>query len=99
MIVNYCDLCGTPLKERNFWMLYVSEPKNTNYNEMDNYYEYLQKVQAGVKEICPSCKHVFDKMFELRLIRLSELAEEINQTYGLPSKKNPKEKDNEKDKK
>jgi hypothetical protein len=38
-------------------------------------------------------------MFELRLHRLCELAEEINLTYNLPSKKNPKERKNEKEKK
>jgi hypothetical protein len=99
MHVSYCDLCGTPLKENNYYMLYTSEPKNTNFNEMNDYYNYLKKVEQGVKEVCPSCKHIFDKIFELKLERLSELANEINFTYNLPSKKNPKERKNEKENK
>jgi hypothetical protein len=97
--VSYCDLCGTPLKEGNYLMLYICEPRNTNFNEIGEYMEYMKKVERGVKEICPSCKHVFDRMFELRLERLSELAGEIMNTYNLPSKKNPKEKGNGKEKK
>jgi hypothetical protein len=59
-----------------------------------DYYNYIKKIEKEVKEICPTCKHVFDRMFELRLCRLSELADEINDTYDLPSKKNPKERGN-----
>lgn len=96
--VTYCDLCMQPLKENGFFVLYISSPNETNVNESD-YYSFLKKVQRETKEICPSCKHVFDKMFELRLHRLSELAQEINQTYELPSKKNPTERKNEKENK
>jgi hypothetical protein len=92
--VQYCDLCGTPLKEYNYFMLYISEPRDTNFNEMGEYYDYMKKVQKEVKEICPTCKHIFDKMFELRLQRLSELTEEINCTYNLPPKLNLKDKKN-----
>ncbi len=94
MQINYCDLCSSPLKDNNYWMLYISEPKTTNFNELD-YYSYLKKVEKGVKEICPTCKHVFDKMFELRLHRLSELTEEIMKSYNF----NKKDKNNEKEKK
>jgi hypothetical protein len=97
--VNYCDLCSSPLKENNYFMLYVSEPKKTNYDEMTSYVEYLKKVERGVKEICPNCKHIFDKMFELKLQRLSELTNELNLIYKLPSKKNLKERGNDKEKK
>ena len=86
MTINYCDLCGTPLKDYNFYMLYVSEPRNTNYDEMKDYYANVKKVQDNAKEICPTCKHIFDKMFELRLQRLSELTEELNCIYKVPTK-------------
>lgn len=99
MQVNYCDLCSAPLKENNFWMLYISEPRNTNYGETEYIDDYIKRVQKGVKEICPGCKHIFDKMFELRLERLSELSEEILNLYKLQSKQNPKERKNGKDKK
>jgi hypothetical protein len=101
MQVNYCDLCSAPLKENEYFMLYVSTPSSypIHPNEMEDYYNYLNKVRSGVKEICPSCKHIFDKMFELRLQRLSELTDEINLIFDLHSKSNLKEKNNGKDKK
>lgn len=100
MQVNYCDLCSAPIKEGNFYMLYMSEPKDKNSLEsLNDYHNYMDKVEKGVKEICPTCKHIFDRMFQLRLQRLSELTEELNLTYNLTSKKNPKERKNGKDKK
>ena len=99
MRVEYCDLCASPLKENNYWMLYVSEPRDTNFNEIEDYAVYMKRVEREVKEICPSCKHIFDKMFELKLQRLSELTEELNLTYKLPTKPNPKERKNDKEKK
>ena len=99
MIVNYCDLCATPLKENSFFILYVSEPRDSNFKGMEEYLEYLKRVENAAKEICPNCKHIFDKMFELRLQRLSELTEEINLTYNLKSKPNPKDRKDGKEKK
>ena len=90
MQISYCDLCGAPLKDGNCYMFYITEPRASNFNEADEYYNYLQKVRRDVKEICPTCKHIFNKMFELRLTRLSELTDEINTNYNLPSKKNEK---------
>ena len=99
MRVEYCDLCASPLKENNYWMLYVSEPRDTNFNEIEDYAVYMKRVEREVKEICPSCKHIFDKMFELKLQRLSELTEEITYTFELPTKPNPKETKDGKEKK
>ena len=102
MQITYCDLCGLPLKESNYFMLYISEPAKNGedgLNSMGNMEEYMQRVKRGVKEICPSCKHIFDKMFELRLQRLSELTGELDLIYNLPSKKNLKERKNGKEKK
>jgi hypothetical protein len=99
MKVNYCDLCNAPLKEGNYYMIYLTEPEQKNIKNMGEYYDYLDKIEKEVKEICPSCKHVFDRMFELRLQKLSELANEILNIYNLQSKLNPKERKNGKDKK
>jgi hypothetical protein len=108
MQVIYCDLCGAPLKENGAYTLYVNNPDNPppDNNKFDNandyyyaYNRYIIQLRRDVKEICPSCKFVFDKMFELRLQRLSELADTIYQEYQLPSRKNPKERDNGKEKK
>ena len=99
MQITYCDLCAAPLKDNNAFMLYITEPKDSNFNEISNYVEYMKKVQQGVKEICPSCKHIFDKIFDLKLQRLSELTEEINLTYNLKAKLNPKDRKDGKEKK
>lgn len=85
MNVTYCDLCSCVLKEENYYSLYVAEPSGRK-ETADEYYNYLQKVSKEIKTICPSCKHIFDKIFELRLQRLSELTEEINLIYNLKSK-------------
>jgi hypothetical protein len=86
MNVSYCDLCGQPMKDSNYYILYVRNPgvKVPDVSDFENqsdyhhaYYRYIMSVQKETKEICPTCKHVFDKMFELRLQRLSELADEI----------------------
>lgn len=106
--VMYCDLCMIPIKENNFYTLYINNPDNKypDQSEFDNlkdyyqaYYRYITSIQKEVKEICPSCKHIFDKMFQLRLTRLCELTEEINLTFGLPTKEPPKRKNNGKKKK
>ena len=93
MQVNYCDLCNSPLKDNNFYSLYIAEPKQLNNLNNEDYYIYMQDIQKKVKQICPACKIIFDKMFELRLQKLSELTEEIWFTYNLKSKddKNGKE--------
>lgn len=97
MKVDYCDLCGQPLKQEYMFILYLAEPSQFISKKLD-YYSYIDKIQKEAKEICPECKYVFDKMFELRLSRLSELTEEILNTYRLAPKKNPKERRNDKKK-
>lgn len=99
MQVNYCDLCGHPLKDNNYFTLYCKDPSVKSMNDEDAYWEMVAKIQRDVKTICPTCKHIFDQIFELRLKRLCELTEEINNMYNLKSKKNPKERDNGKEKK
>jgi len=90
--INYCDLCGQPLKENNYFMFYISESKNAQATNLKEYCEYIDKVKSEFREVCPTCKHIFDKMFELRLLRLAELTDEINLNYHL----SPKIKNNEK---
>lgn len=112
MQVNYCDLCGVPLKENNYYMLYVSgasgpnEPETRNFDEQmgevnynsNAYHERMAKIEREMKEICPACKAIFDKMFELRMERIGELADEILLTFQKKAKPNPKER-KQKDKK
>ena len=96
MQVTYCDLCSAPLKEENYFMLFITAPTKSNFDTESDYYNYMSKIRREVKEICPSCRHIFNKIFELKLQRLVELTDEINNIYDLPSKKNPKERKNDK---
>jgi len=93
MQVNYCDLCGQPIKDGESWVLYLSPP--TILNQAQYYDELIKTIKKNSKEICLRCKDIFDKIFELRLQRLSELTEEINNAYHMPLKK-IKEKNGEK---
>lgn len=99
MNVVYCDLCGSILKEGGSAVLYISEMRSKDIKDTEAYYDYLKKVKEESKEICPTCLKIFNKIFELRLQRLSELTEEINLIYNLKSIKNPKERKNGKEKK
>jgi hypothetical protein len=89
-----------PLKEDTYFTMYLSTPRTSpgDENDTEAYYTYIRQIQKEVKMICPTCKHIFDKMFELRLQRLSELTDEINITFNLPPKRNPKERRNGKEK-
>lgn len=89
MRVDYCDLCNQPMKEDAMWVLYLSPPRESD-KEDESYNNYLKRIEKGSKVICPSCKYIFDKIFELRLVRLAELADEINRIYQLPYKKDKK---------
>lgn len=101
MKVDYCDLCGQPIKEEQSWFFYMSPPQENRTTDMDynEYASYLRSIQKETKEVCSTCKHIFDKMFELRLHRLSELTEEINCIFNLTPKPNPRERKNGKEKK
>jgi len=99
MEISYCDLCGSVMKENNYYSLYVAKPHEKDIDTSEDYVNYCSKVKREMKEICPSCYHVFNKMFDLRLHRLSELSEELNNIYNLKSKENPKDKKDGKKKK
>ena len=100
MQVDYCDLCNQPLKENQYWLLFVSSPNDRITNQ--NYFEYMEKVKKGTKEICPTCKLIYDEIFRLRLKNLSQLAIKLLGIYELSSdsiKKVKKFKKNIKDEK
>jgi len=99
MLVNYCDLCNIPLKENDYFRLYISNSKETKFDNITDYYKYLDKVQKEVKEICPTCKYIIDKIFEYRAEELYKLTEDCKHLFGLPTILNPKERKNEKNEK
>jgi hypothetical protein len=90
MLVRYCDLCTIPLKDGESYILYITPPA-TMETMHKSYQDVLNSVSKNSKEVCPRCKDIFDKMFELRLEKLCELTDEINNIIKLPTKLNPKE--------
>jgi hypothetical protein len=87
------------MKEGTSFILYMADPRNPKLAKITNYETYYALIKNEVKEVCPTCKNIFDKMFELRLHRLNELADELNRIYLLKTKSNLKERKNDKNKK
>jgi len=86
MEVSYCDLCGVPLKDGEQYMLYISKPTA----QEQTYFDYLKDVKTETKDVCSTCKKIFDYIFELRLQNLSCLSNELLGIYQLPSYKKEK---------
>jgi hypothetical protein len=97
MHVDYCDLCGQPIKDNQHFVMYATsqEPPIDLGETYNDYYAYLKKIEKEVKEICPTCKIIFDKIFELRLQNLSCLSNELLGIYNLSSINNDKKRKNE----
>jgi hypothetical protein len=100
MQINYCDLCNLPLKNNDYYHFYITESQKekSSYNNLEDYYSYLNMVKQEIKDICPKCKEVIDRIFELRMENLSRLSEELLGIYKLQLKPNPKEGKNGKEK-
>ena len=97
--VNYCDFCGVPLKESKYYVLHiVSATDVPHYDNIEEYYQQVAKVEKEVKELCSTCKEVIEQIFNLRKERIGELADEIMGLYQKPTK-NPPHNDKRKDKK
>jgi len=67
-----------------------------DYNKFDNnteykaaYERYIAQLQRDVKDICPSCKFIYDKIFEYRLQNMSKLTEECEHLFNLPANEFP----------
>lgn len=97
MRANFCDLCGGIIKGRDYYCLLIIKP-TTEEITPESYLHMLGQIEKDKKDVCPTCKEVFDKMFELRLHKLSQLAIEITKIVKLPTKPNPKERNKGKDK-
>ena len=96
MDVKYCDLCNIPLKEKDYYLLYIIKPiLMTNTNNQYDYIALLQKVEKEVKDVCPRCKTIIDEIFRLRMQNLNQLSLELLGMY----EEKPKERPNGKKKK
>ena len=87
MRISYCDLCGSVVKDGSQFYLYVANAADNtpDINNRDSYAQFLGELYKDVKEICPKCKYVIDKIFELRLQNLSKLNEELLGIFKLES--------------
>ena len=88
MRADFCDLCGQPMKEDLMWILYLSPPRQTN---TEDYVSYLARIEKESKEICPTYKIIFDRIFEKRMIGILKLANDLKTIYDMQVKE-PKRK-------
>ena len=88
MELHICDFCSAPIKGEDYYQLYVRHISE-HYNDEDNVnsFSYLNTEAKKVKEICPTCKGIFDRIFELRMEKIEELAAELQRMYELAPKK------------
>ena len=94
MQVNYCDLCGAVMKDGLSWILYIASPESMEQalESREDVNHYVNKVQSEQKEICPTCKHLFDRIFFHRLEGMAALTEECVELFNLPEYKDKKKK-------
>ena len=86
MEIHYCDLCSNPMKDGQSWILYIASPESMNeaLENRDDVSRYIHKVEREQKEICPACKHLFDRIFFHRLQGMAALTEECIEMFNLP---------------
>jgi hypothetical protein len=89
MQITYCDLCGLPLKDKDFFLFYIIPAKQQapQFDNIEDYSENIGRISKEIKEVCPSCKHIIERIFELRFNNLRELESELLGIY----EKQPKE--------
>jgi len=102
MKIEYCDICDTPLKDGDFWTLYLTHDTNKAQDVQDfynDYQNYIKRLEKEVKDVCPSCKKLIDEIFKFRLQNLNQINNELFGIYELQTKPNPKDRKNGKEKK
>jgi hypothetical protein len=86
MNITYCDLCASPIKDGQSWILYVASPEDLDRSleTKDDVHKYVNKVTSEQKEICCNCKKLFDRIFFHRLEGMAALTEECYDLFNLP---------------
>jgi len=82
MNVNYCDLCSNPMKPGQSWILSITQP--VELKTEDEMRKCFEQILSSQKEICPTCKHLFDRIFFHRLEGMSALTEECIELFNVP---------------
>ncbi len=100
MEVLYCDLCGLPIKGNKYYILSVMNAQSFPLNSsdpdfMEKYTQFITDRAKSLKDVCPRCKEIIDRIFELRLQRITEVADEITLLYDKPAKPHPKKRKEE----
>jgi hypothetical protein len=49
MKVHYCDLCACPLKEGDYFQLFIAKANPIRITNEQDYFAYLQSVEKQVK--------------------------------------------------
>jgi hypothetical protein len=90
MLVIFCDLCGSIVKDTEAYLLYIDPPSDINTMH-ESYQDQLLRIVKTKKIVCSKCYDVFTKIFDLRMERLCELTQEINSIANVPMQPTPKE--------
>jgi hypothetical protein len=82
-----CDLCGSPIKEEDFYTISIVGNKQKNQiHTNDDYYNTLSSIVRDIKDICPTCKQLIDEIFRLRKDNLYRISEELLGIWKLKEK-------------
>lgn len=86
MEIHYCDMCGIPVKDGSFFMLYIANPTWNNGEELTEEVmrEHYARIEKETKEVCPKCKKIFDDIFAYRMDGIIKMAKECQDTFALP---------------
>ena len=79
MKVNYCDLCDCPIHGKRYTLTITEDEVHSD----SNFQTFLKN--KSTKEVCGSCKTLFDKLFLNRKKGLVDLAEYIKDLFELKS--------------
>jgi hypothetical protein len=74
------------MKDGESWILYTASPQNLSktLESREDVEKYIHKVETEQKEICCTCKHLFDRIFFHRLEGMAALTEECVHLFGIP---------------
>jgi hypothetical protein len=84
MKIIYCDLCSQPVKGYKWRILFYQFVENPPFQTDDNPSSFVKKEE---KEVCESCYKGLQDIFNKRMLRLCQEAEELRKTYEIPAKK------------
>ena len=71
MQVVYCDLCNMPIKKEHYFLQIVASDTTVKT------YDIIKEI----KDVCPNCKDLLEKVFKKRLKYLQRLSKNISRMY------------------